>query len=404
MTRTHIGTHTLQEVRDHYHRYLFEEYLPFWHRHGVDHQRGGFFCTLDHDGTRLDSDKHMWYQGRGLWVYSYLARHFANEEALQVAHRTARFLLAHGRDASGRWAMHLDAEGRITAPPSPQGYQDLFVAEGLQAYAAVSGDQEAYAVARATLLQVVELYRDPRRPVDEYYVPRSYPGMRVLGGHMVLLLILTQMLEQQPGDTELAALAEEMVQGITVCFWNEQYQLTNEALDGDLHRPDDENEDFCYLGHGIETLWMTMVEALRRQDRALFELGAARFRRHVEVAWDDVYGGLFRSLRVKTNYFELDKVLWLQEEGLIGCLLLMEHTEDEWAWEWFARIFAWIEDKCALRHHGHPLYQVGGDRQMSFGPHANRKENYHHPRCVMRCLQGLERLIARGGAVSGGWR
>ncbi|MCC7263487.1 MAG: AGE family epimerase/isomerase [Candidatus Latescibacteria bacterium] len=403
MTRTHIGKRTLQEVRDHYRHYLFEEYLPFWSRHGVDHQRGGFFCTLDHDGTRLDDDKFMWYQGRGLWVYSYLARHFDDGDALKIAARTAQFLLAHGRDAEGWWAGSLGPEGQITVPASKRGYESLFVAEGLQAYAAASGDQEAFALARETLLKVVALYRDPQRPVDESYIPRCYPGMRVLGGNMVLLLTLTQMLEQRPGDAELAALANEMVQGITVRFWNQQYQLTNEALDGNLNRPDDDNEDFCYLGHGIETLWMTMAEALRRKDRALFDLCAARFRRHVEVAWDDVYGGLFRSLRVKTNYFELDKVLWLQEEGLLGCLLLMEHTGDEWAWQWFARIFEWIEAKCALKPHGHLLYQVAGDRQMTFEPHTTRKENYHHPRCVMRCLQGLERMIARGGAVSGVW-
>lgn len=53
MIRIHIGTHTLHEVRDHYRQYLFEEYLPFWNRHGVDHEHGFFFCTLGNDGTRL---------------------------------------------------------------------------------------------------------------------------------------------------------------------------------------------------------------------------------------------------------------------------------------------------------------------------------------------------------------
>ncbi|MBM3278695.1 MAG: AGE family epimerase/isomerase [Candidatus Handelsmanbacteria bacterium] len=403
MPRTHIGIHTVEEIRDHYRRYLFGEYLPFWNRHGVDHQHGGFFCALDHDGTRLEDSKFMWYQGRGLWVYSHLARHFGDAEALEIARKTAGFLLAHGRDREGWWAEWLEADGRVRAGRTYRGYESLFVAEGLQAYAAVTGDERAFEVARTTLLKVVELYRDPRRPVNEDYIPLCYPGMRILGEFMVLILTLTQMLEQRPGDAELAALADEMVQGITVEFWNEHYQLTNEVRTCDLRRPEDPNEDFCYLGHGIETMWMTMAEALRRQDHTLFELCAARFRRHVKVAWDDVYGGLFRSLRVKSNYYELDKVLWLQEEGLIGCLMLMEHTEDEWSWEWFARIYEWIETRCALRHHGYPLYQVGGDRQMSFGPHSNRKENYHHPRCVMYCLLALERMIGRGGAVSGVW-
>jgi hypothetical protein len=78
-------------------------------------------------------------------------------------------------------------------------------------------------------------------------------------------------------------------------------------------------------------------------------------------------------------------------------------TDDEWAWSWFARIFDWIETYCSLKPHGYPLYQSAGDRTMTHQPHVTRKEHYHHPRCVMRCLLGLERMVERGGAVSGVW-
>ena len=403
MNRQQIGTRTLEQVRDHYRRYLFDEYVPFWTRHGIDHERGGFFCTLDHGGTRINDSKNMWYQGRGLWTYAYLALHFAHDESLQVARRTYEFLRAHGRDAEGWWVIELDAEGNTTQPATQRGYASLFVAEGMTAYAAVSGDDEALELGIETLLRVVDLYAQPGRPVDEGYIPLCYPGMRVLGSHMVLILTLTQMLELRPDDTRLASLAKQMVQGITVNFWNEKYRLMNEALALDLSRPDDDNEDFSYLGHAIETMWMTMAEALRIGDRALFDLCAERFRRHVEVAWDDVHGGLFRALKINSHSYELDKVLWLQEEGLIGCLLLMEHTDDEWAWSWFARIFDWIETYCSLKPHGYPLYQSAGDRTMTYQPHVTRKEHYHHPRCVMRCLLGLERMVERGGAVSGVW-
>ena len=51
MKRTHIGKHRLEALRDHYRRYLFKEYLPFWQRHGIDHDLGGFMCAIDHDGS-----------------------------------------------------------------------------------------------------------------------------------------------------------------------------------------------------------------------------------------------------------------------------------------------------------------------------------------------------------------
>jgi hypothetical protein len=40
MNRLQIGTHNLKQLCDHYRKHLFDEYLPFWKRHGVDHERG----------------------------------------------------------------------------------------------------------------------------------------------------------------------------------------------------------------------------------------------------------------------------------------------------------------------------------------------------------------------------
>lgn len=392
---------SLRQLRDHYRTYLFDEYLPFWDRHGIDHELGGFTCTLDHDGTLLDDSKNMWYQGRGLWVYSYLYRHFGGDEHLAVARGTRDFLLRHGRDAKGAWVTGLDREGNVTAPAGNRGYENLFVAEGLQAYARATGDDEAMQVALDSYWSAMRIYEDPERLVDEGYIPRAYPGQRVLGQHMVGILILSQLLEDDD-DPRLRQEADRTVDAIVNRFWNPEYGLMNEALAHDYSRPDDANEDFIYLGHGIETLWMMLVEAMRRRDRALFDTMAERFRRHIEVAWDDVYEGVFRGMHVHGAPL-FDKVLWAQEEVLIGCMILMEHTELDWPWEWFGRVFDYVERKYSLKQYGHPLYITAGDRKVTFTPHVRRKEHYHHPRHLMRCLQGFEALVERDGAVSDFW-
>ena len=77
--RTHIVEMSLKTLRNRYHKDLFDHYLPFMDRYGIDHELGGFICALDHDGTRANTDKYMWYQGRGLWVYSYLYNHFGGD-------------------------------------------------------------------------------------------------------------------------------------------------------------------------------------------------------------------------------------------------------------------------------------------------------------------------------------
>lgn len=51
---------------------LFDRYLPFWERGGYDDELGGFMCYLYDDGAVENDRKDIWYQGRGIWVYSYL--------------------------------------------------------------------------------------------------------------------------------------------------------------------------------------------------------------------------------------------------------------------------------------------------------------------------------------------
>jgi N-acylglucosamine 2-epimerase len=401
VVRTHIGNASLEELRDRYHSLLFEDYLPFFDRHGIDHELGGFMCTLNHDGTLLDSTKDMWYQGRGLWVYSYLYNHFGGDEHLEVARKTRDFIVRHGRDDNGDWVRGLDREGNVVQAAETRGYTSMFVAEGLQEYAKASGDQESMDLAVDILWRAMGKWDDPDCDVDEGYIPISYAGMRTQGCHMVAILILTQMLKQQ-SDPKLEELADRVVDGVMNRFWNPEYRLNNEALDHNYERPNDANEDFIYLGHAMETLWMLLPEAMRRQDRALFDLVAERLQRHIEVAWDDVYGGFFRAMNVN-GAFTFDKVFWAQEEVLIGTTILLEHTDLEWPEAWFSRTYEYIHDKFWLKPHGYPLFMSGADRKGTFQPNASRKENYHHPRHLMLNLLALERMIERGGKVSDFW-
>src|SRR5437867_9491037 len=122
---------------------------------------------------------------------------------------------------------------------------------------------------------------------------------------------------------------------------------------------------------------MVMREALRRKDRALFNVLADRFRRHVEVAWDQVYGGVLRNLmHVDTNTWTLDKVLWAQEEVLIGSLLVYEHTGARWAMEMFERTLAYAEATYPLATHGSPAWMYAGDRKSTRLNSSHRTISY----------------------------
>jgi len=204
------------------------------------------------------------------------------------------------------------------------------------------------------------------------------------------------MLEMRP-DQNIEAVAARCVDAVVNHHYNADFGLINELINHDLSRPTNEYAQLVYTGHCIENLWMLMLEATRRRDEKLFDKFAAWFKRHVEVAWDDVYGGVFRDLQnVDRNVWLVDKVLWAQEEVLIGSLLVVERRGYDWAVELFRRTNSYVREKYPLKKYGSPLWMYASDRKASyevFLKMPKRVENFHHPRHLMLNLLRLERML-----------
>lgn len=394
----------LHELRERYRRYLFDDFLPFMDRAVIDHDLGGFMCHTDYDGRRVNENKDCWFEGRGIWVYAYLYNHLARDERyLNVARRSAAFILKARPVDGSLWPRRLTRDGRPLSRPDTAVYGALFVAEGLQELAHATGDRQYRVTAKRLILECVARYdgAEYEPSIGETYLgpgARPFPGARIQGVWMVLIRVITQMLARET-DGELEAVADRCVEAVVRYHYHPQFRLINELLNHDLSRPDNEYAQLVYTGHAIETLWMLMQEAVRRKDQDLFALLPDRFRRHVDVAWDDVYGGVLRNLmHVDRNTWTLDKVLWAQEEVLVGSLLVYEHTGARWAKEMFERTLAYVEGTFPLARHGSPIWIYAGDRRVSveeFRGRPKRIEHYHHPRHLMLNLLAIDRLIAR---------
>jgi mannose/cellobiose epimerase-like protein (N-acyl-D-glucosamine 2-epimerase family) len=185
--------------------------------------------------------------------------------------------------------------------------------------------------------------------------------------------------------------------------YNPDYNLHNEQINHDMSRPNNELTNAAGLGHASEVMWMSLYEAVRRKDKALFDENAKMFRRNLEVAWDDVYGGVFINLDdVENNIFSLGKAGWGQMEDLIGLMCIIEHTGAPWAKEWFDKLHTWTYAKFPLKPYGLPLWQDYTGRKAEFvkGKDGRRAENLHHPRHFMLNLEAVQRIIERKGEVS----
>lgn len=394
-------------LRERYRRDLFDDYLPFIDRFVFDHELGGFMCEVEPSGARVTTNKSAWFDGRGAWVCAFLYTHFGRDpRQLEMARKTIDLLLRVGPSGpDGLWPKTYARDGRPLLAADGEIYGDLFVAEALQEFAAASGETRFFRMARDLVLKCEARYDQPdyRPVIGQTYLgaeARPIAGARILGVWMVLLRVATQMLEKQR-DAEIARLADRAIAAIFDSHLNPAFNLLNELLEHNFTRPANEYAQLVYTGHAIELLWMVLQEAIRRNDAALFDRAAALYRRHLEVAWDDVYGGVFRNLQhVDRHQWVVDKVLWAQEEALIGTLLIVERTGAAWAEEMFTRLYRYVTGTYPLRARGRtsPLWMYAGDRAMtpaSFDRMPRRVENYHHPRHLMLNLLAFDRLAAR---------
>jgi len=117
---------TLEELREEYRYWLFDDFLPFLDKHVIDHEYGGFMCNTDRDGTNITTNKRTWFEGRGIWVYSYLYNNVKKDPAyLEVARKSVDFIMKH--DPTGKELMPVGytREGKpLKNEPSPRIYGD----------------------------------------------------------------------------------------------------------------------------------------------------------------------------------------------------------------------------------------------------------------------------------------
>ena len=384
---------SLEQLHERYRNELFNRFLPAMNEFSIDNQSGGFMCNIDIENrTIINTDKKTWFQGRGIWVYSFLYNNFEKKpEYLEVAKKAIDFILNLRPKGDDFWTDLHNVEGMPISGPGDI-YGDLFVAEGLAEYSKATGDKQYLNLAKEIIFHCLERYDRPDYVYDISYAPGKpeVRGPRVLGHWMIFLSLSTQILKQGP-DPDFEKLSDRCIEAILKYHMNPEFRILNEVINHDLTLPENEYAQFSVIGHGIETLAFVMAEAVRRNDQSLLQTSGEAFKRHVEVAADKLYGGYFEVLYNANNYtWSPSKSAWCQQEILIGTLLLLEHTGDLWARECFSELDAYVQEKMVRPEFAFCTF--GGDRKME-RPSTGVVEHYHMPRHLMRNMLALERMM-----------
>ena len=59
---------------------LVNDVMPFWLKYGIDKENGGYFTCLNRDGSLMDSNKSVWFQGRFAFILAYAYNHIEKRQ------------------------------------------------------------------------------------------------------------------------------------------------------------------------------------------------------------------------------------------------------------------------------------------------------------------------------------
>jgi len=400
-----IAGMTLKELRNDYKNRLFKQYLPFWDKGGYDKKLGGFVCELKDDGSVVNDEKYIWYQGRGIWVYSYLYNNFGKEKRfLEIAKKSRDFLIKYLYLGEGKWRESVNRQGQSIESTIAQGsaqdiYGALFAAAGLIELYKADGNKIDLEIAKISIWSAVHVYENTDyEGVSAEGIDQK--GLRTQGHSFVMIWILTNLLSIHK-DPQLEELQNEHVNHIINHYWNPEYRMVNETLFHDYTRIRG-YDSVMVAGHSLEALWMVLDEALRKNDKRLFEICKQRIRHIIEMSWDYVFDGFCSETY---NVFsgagrcagpEYDsKVMWAHTELLIATMKVFELTGEVWAKEWYERGRAYCMKTMANTGHGvwrQAVDRFGNDKKRP-GMSIHRKCNFHQVRCQMMNLLAIERMI-----------
>ena len=138
----------IRALREFYRRTLLEDVVPFWLRHSLDHEFGGYLHFLDRDGSVFGTDKAMWIQCRETWLFSKLYNTLEpREDWLEASKLGYDFIMEHGFDSDGRMFFSVTREGK---PLRKRRYlfTECFGVMACAEYFKAAGDGEALQKAR----------------------------------------------------------------------------------------------------------------------------------------------------------------------------------------------------------------------------------------------------------------
>jgi N-acylglucosamine 2-epimerase len=382
------------------HHELWNSVLPFWMKHSLDREYGGYFNQLDRDGRRFGDDKHVWLQGRQVWMLSKLYLDKGDERFLDAARLGAEFLRKHAVGPDGRAYFQLARNG---APVAIQRkiFSECFLVMAYAEFARASGDASYRALAMQLFDRVLALVADPT-PLGKPVLKGQRP-MQDLAVPMILLNLVAELRGDPSSATfhdriDYEAIERDCVRRVLLHF-DRKRGLVRERVAPDGSPIDSPEGRLLNPGHVVEAAWFLAEYARRVADASLAKDAFAMMSGALDIGWDQECGGLYYFLDAEgyspTQLEWQQKLWWPHCEAMVGTLIAWRATGEASWWQRFEQIANWTIDRFPDPEYGEWFGYLTREGKVSQrfkgGPY---KGCFHVPRSLWLC----ERLLSKAHA------
>lgn len=374
--------------------YLLNNCVKYWAEYSPDYKNGGYYTCLDRQWNVYNTDKSVWFQGRGAWLFSRLYNQVEKkQEWLDIARLGVEFINKHCFDTDGRMYFQVTEDGR---PLRKRRYvfSETFAIIALAEYAKASGDMLYLEKAKSIYKMVVDLYKSPKGIEPKVCLETR----RTLSLSLPMILLATsQNLREIDYDSMYDSLIDEILESLFKYFYKPEEKALFETVGENGERLDSPQGRCLNPGHAIETAWFLMHEGLYRQDGRIIDKALNILNWSIEHGWDKEYGGLLYFVDIEgkpAEQLEWDMKLWWPHTEALYALLLAHHITGEEKYElWYDKMLAYSFEHFADKEYGEWFGYLHRDGSVSNTMKGSMwKGHFHLPRALLLCVKLLERM------------
>jgi N-acylglucosamine 2-epimerase len=384
----------IKEYSDQYKKGLLDDIIPFWIKHSVDQDDGGFMFCLNRDGSIVDTDKGVWQTARFTWMLATLHNDIEQRrEWLELAKHGADFLTRYCFDTDGRMFFQMTKKGK---PVRKRRYvvSESFAAIAYAALFKATGEEDYARLARSCFNTYYKYTTTPGMIAPKFTKHRQMKGM---GGPMIGV-VTAQELRKNLNDDSYTRYIDEWIDEIKDDFVDHERQVVMETIGPNGEFIDHFDGRMLNPGHAIEGAWFIMEEArLRNNNKELADLGTTMLDYMWETGWDKEYGGIIyfrdaKGLPVQEYWHDM-KFWWPQCEAIIATLLAWYLTGDQKYADWHKMIHDYAFDHFPDPEYGEWFGYLHRDGRLSVPLKGNIwKGPFHIPRMLYKAWQILEMM------------